>query len=88
MRGVMYNTGLLVGRAFSHASQTEDGTPPDRGTATAELCELAAGDRLALVMAQARFEEFLARPGASPADARALALLDDALERFDTLCAA
>ncbi len=81
---MQYNTGLLVGRAFALAN----GSAGDRQRLAAELCTLADGDRMALVLAQARYREFLAERAGCPEEARALALLDAALERFDSLCAA
>ena len=81
---MQYNTGLLVGRAFALAN----GSAGDRQRLAAELCTLADGDRTALVLAQARYREFLAERAGCPEEARALALLDAALERFDSLCAA
>jgi hypothetical protein len=81
-----YNTRLLVGRAFSHAHHDLSADAVD--DAVEELCLLAAGDRMAIVLAQARFSEFLAGPTPSVEDARALCLLDATLDRFARVCVA
>ena len=80
-----YNTGLLVGRAFSYANRSD---AIDVAAVADELLDLAGADRLSIVLARARFEEFVAGPSATPADRRALSLLDAALSRFDSLVAA
>lgn len=85
MPGHQYTTGLLIGRAFAHANRSASNASED---VAEELCQLADGDRTALVLARARFQEFLAGPTPSPADERALRLLEAALRRFDRLCAA
>ena len=79
---MQYITGLLVGRAYALANGT---LSADDGRDPAELCDLARGDRMAIVLAQARYREFLAGPSPSVGDRRALKLLDAALERFDAL---
>jgi hypothetical protein len=86
MAAPQYNTGLLIGRAFAHAHR--DPSSADSDDAAEELYRLAAGDRLAIQLAQARFREFLAGPTPSPEDARALSLLNAAMQRFDSPCTA
>lgn len=75
-----YTNALLMGRAFAHANRVPASTLTE---AAEELCALAAGDRLAIVLAQARFREFVAVGVPSQADERALRLLDAALKCLD-----
>ena len=86
MHGKQYNTGLLIGRAFSFAN---DGAPDgELDGAVEELDGLANGDRLAIVLAMARFREFVNGPAPTDVDERALHLLQRTLRRFDTRSAA
>jgi hypothetical protein len=82
---MQYNTGLLVGRAFALANTPR--AARSRLDPARELCELAAGDRMAILLAQSRFREFIAAAPA-PTDERALEMLDAALALFDARCAA
>lgn len=77
---MLYNTGLLVGRAYALAHD------PERTVtgAVTELLNLAGGDRPALLLAEARLREFLARPTSSVEELRALHFLSAALERMDS----
>lgn len=77
-----YNQGLLIGRAFALAN----GEPTAGGSAdpVAELCHLADGDRMAIVLAQARYREFVLGPSPTVEDRGALTLLEAALDHFDT----
>lgn len=77
-----YNQGLLIGRAFALANGESTARAP--ADPVAELCHLADGDRMAIVLAQARYREFVLGPSPTMEDRGALALLEAALDRFDT----
>ena len=74
-----YETGVLVGRASSLANVRLSA----RKRPEVKLCELAAGDRSVIVLARARFREFLAEGSSSREEQQAWMLLHQAVELFD-----
>lgn len=76
---MLYNTGLLVGRAYALAHDPRQTV----AAAVRELHALAGGDRPSLLLAEARLREFAVTASGTEPERQALGMLTAALERMD-----